>query len=462
VKVSFEITSGEVAAITNGKILSGSTDVNIKTITSDSRELGEDNLFIPIKGENFDGHDFIAPLFDEKKILCSLTMADGFEESAEKNGATLIRCDDTLCALGRLGRFNRMKYSPFIVGVTGTNGKTTTKELIAEVLSVKYKTLKNKKNYNNEIGVPFTLLEMDKSHEAAVIEMGMNHRGEVERLSKMVMPEIGVITSIGAGHLEFLGTVENVARAKSEIVSGMKKDSLLLVNGDTECLNIVHELAVSAELKVLTYGLNQRCNFKPESYKMTQAGVSLVYSGIDFFVPLYGKHNLYNLLAAIAIADLVGISLSEVKERLASFENVAGRSEIIDRGFIVINDTYNSNPLSSLYALESLCEVFPSRRKIAVLADMKELGELAPLYHIKVGEFVAARNFKELLLFGDMAQYYQKGALSAGMKADKIMIFDDKMALALYLREKLTERDVVLVKGSRSMKMEDVVQRLIS
>jgi len=276
------------------------------------------------------------------------------------------------------------------------------------------------------------------------------------------MPEIGVITSIGAGHLEFLGTVENVARAKSEIVSGMKKDSLLLVNGDTECLNIVHELAVSAELKVLTYGLNQRCNFKPESYKMTQAGVSLVYSGIDFSVPLYGKHNLYNLLAAIAIADLVGISLSEVKERLASFENVAGRSEIIDRGFIVINDTYNSNPLSSLYALESLCEVFPSRRKIAVLADMKELGELAPLYHIKVGEFVAARNFKELLLFGDMAQYYQKGALSAGMKADKIMIFDDKMALALYLREKLTERDVVLVKGSRSMKMEDVVQRLIS
>jgi len=201
VKVSFEITSGEVAAITNGKILSGSTDVNIKTITSDSRELGEDNLFIPIKGENFDGHDFIAPLFDEKKILCSLTMADGFEESAEKNGATLIRCDDTLCALGRLGRFNRMKYSPFIVGVTGTNGKTTTKELIAEVLSVKYKTLKNKKNYNNEIGVPFTLLEMDKSHEAAVIEMGMNHRGEIERLSKMVMPEIGVITSIGAGHL---------------------------------------------------------------------------------------------------------------------------------------------------------------------------------------------------------------------------------------------------------------------
>ena len=177
---------------------------------------------------------------------------------------------------------------------------------------------------------------------------------------------------------------------------------------------------------------------------------------------LYGKHNVYNILAALAVAEILNIKISRAADALSGFVNVGGRSEIIDREYTVINDTYNSNPLSSLFALESVCEVFPGRRKIAVLADMKELGESSCVYHVKVGEFAGARKFDLLLLYGEMAEYYEKGALSAGMNSSAVKIFDSKEEIAVYLKEYLKEKDVVLVKGSRSMKMEDVVNRLIA
>ena len=202
-KGTFRTTSGEISEITGGKIVSGGRDVPIETVSSDSRETGDNTLFIPIIGETFDGHDFIDKLSSERKIVCSLTMRDGYEKSAVDSGTVLISCDNTLSALGRIGKFHRDRFKPVTIGVTGTNGKTTTKELIYTVLSSIYKTHRNIKNYNNEIGVPFTLLQLDQSHEAAVIEMGMNHTGEIERLSLMVSPEIGVITNVGAGHLEF-------------------------------------------------------------------------------------------------------------------------------------------------------------------------------------------------------------------------------------------------------------------
>jgi len=462
VKGEFKITSGELARIIGGEIVAGKDDILIETITTDSRELGDKNLFVPIIGEKFDGHSFIEELFATNKILCALTMKDGYEAAAVNNNKVLIKCSDTLEALGKIAKFHRDKFNPVVVGITGTNGKTTTKELVACALSSKFNTLKNIKNYNNEIGVPFTLLQLNSSHEAAVVEMGMNHPGEIERLSNMVSPDLAVITSIGAGHLEFLGTVENVAYAKSEIICGMKKGSTLAINRDTECFHIAEEQALKNGINLVTFGLSDDSILKPDHVKLTVDSINMKYKGIDFSVPLYGKHNVYNLMAAIAVSEILSLDLHLVRDSLCQFENVGGRSEIIDKGFIVINDTYNSNPLSSLFALESLCEVFPDRKKFAVLADMKELGELAPLYHIKVGEFVANRNFKELLLFGEMSDYYEKGALSAGMKPDRILKFDDKLMISDYLLPKLCDRDVVLVKGSRSMKMEDVVLRLIS
>ncbi len=458
----FKTTAGEIAAITGGKIVSGNSDVIIETISTDSRELDVNTLFIPIIGETFDGHNFIDELSVNGKIACSLTMKEGYEKSAADSGTVLIMCDDTLSALGKIGRFHRDKFRPVTFGVTGTNGKTTTKELIYAVLSSVYKTHKNVKNYNNEIGVPFTLLQLDESHEAAVIEMGMNHTGEIERLSLMVQPEIGVITNIGAGHLEFLGSMENVAFAKCEIMKGMKKGSTLIANRDTECFHIIKKLADEKGIKLFTFGLDAGSDLRPDSYKLTAEKTVVVYKKETVTVPLYGKHNVYNILAALAAAEILNIKISRAAEALSSFVNVGGRSEIIDRKYTVINDTYNSNPLSSLFALESVCDVFQGRRKIAVLADMKELGESSCVYHVKVGEFAGARKFDLLLLYGEMAEYYEKGALSAGMNSSSVKIFDSKEEIVLFLKDFLLEDDVVLVKGSRSMKMEDVVNRLIA
>jgi len=458
----FKTTSGEIAAITGGRIVSGNSDVVIETVSTDSRETDEKTLFIPIIGETFDGHDFINELLADGRIVSSLTMKEGYEKSAADSDTALIMCDDSLKALGKIGKFHRERFRPVMIGITGTNGKTTTKELVYAVLSPVYKTHRNVKNYNNEIGVPFTLLQLDRSHEAAVIEMGMNHTGEIERLSQMVQPEIGVITNVGAGHLEFLGSMENVAFAKSEIMKGMKKGSTLIVNRDTECFHIIKQLADQQGIKLFTFGLGADSDLSPDSFKLSADRTVVVYKKENVSVPLYGKHNVYNILAALAVAEIMNIKISIAADALSKFENIGGRSEIIDREYTIINDTYNSNPLSSLFALESVCDVFQGRRKIAVLADMKELGESSCVYHVKVGEFAGSRKFDLLLLYGEMAEYYEKGALNAGLNSSAVMKFDSKEDIAVYLKGYLQEKDVVLVKGSRSMKMEDVVNRLIA
>ena len=461
-KEAFKTTVGEIAKIIGGEILSGNPDTVINTISSDSRDIGENTLFVPIIGEKFDGHDFIDELLSNKKISCSVTMKKGYEKSALNSQTALILCNDTMSALGTIGKSHRDKFKPVTVGVTGTNGKTTTKELIYLALSSKYKTLKNIKNYNNEIGVPFTLLKLDESYTAAVIEMGMNHKGEIERLSAMTSPDIGVITNIGPGHLEFLGSIENVAFAKSEIVKGMKPGSTLIANRDTECFHIIKEIAAEHKMKLFTFGLNAEADLYPESYKLSAAKTEVTYSGRLISIQLYGKHNVYNILAALAVAKILDLNLAYVSDAISHFTNVGSRSEIIDKEFTVIDDTYNSNPLSSLFALESLCDVFPKNRKIVVLADMKELGEASAAYHIKVGEFAGEKKFDYLIFYGEMAEYYEKGALSAGADRGSVKVFDSKDNIVIFLKTYLKENDIVLIKGSRSMKMEDVVSKLIA
>lgn len=459
-KVRFKTDAAGIIKMTGGSLLTGSPHTVIETITTDSRDLDSNNFFIPIKGEKFDGHDFLEDLIVNRKISCAITEDESFASAAEKSGVTLIKCADTLGALGKIGKHHRDSLSPLMVGITGTNGKTTTKELVYAVLSAKFKTHKNIKNYNNEIGVPFALLEMHKDHEAAVIEMGMNHSGEIERLSMMVQPHIGIITNIGAGHLEFLESVEGVAYAKSEILKGMKKGSTLIVNRETECFHIVSGLCEEAGIKMVTFGLNPDADIFPDSYKPGIDTMEIVYKNTVVKVPLYGRHNAYNIMAAIALAESTGVSIEDVANAISRFENIGGRSEILNRGYYIINDTYNSNPLSSLFAIDSMCEVFQDNRKIAVLSDMKELGESAGLYHVKIGEIVAARNFDLILLFGDMSSLYEKGALQMGFPEEKIKTFDSKEELADFLKAGLNPGDAVLVKGSRSMKMEDVVNRL--
>lgn len=458
--VDYATTVGRIAEASRGRITSGDPATAIRTITTDSREIGPQSLFIPLVGEKFDGHDFIRPLSETSRIRSYLTMRSGYTEDAARRGIAEIICEDTLRALGSIAARHRDEIDPELVGITGTNGKTTTKELVYAVLSSRWNCLKNVKNYNNEIGVPMTLLALNGEHDMAVIEMGMNHPGEIERLSRIAKPDLAVITNAGAGHLEFLGSVENVARAKAEIMDGMKPGSKLLVNRDTECLDIIMEKARAMDLVVKSFGLSEKADIRPDAYRLYRDSLTVTFRDTEIMVPLYGIHNVYNVMAAIAVGSEYGLDAAAVSDSLGGFVNVDGRSQIIDRGFILINDSYNANPLSLVCALRSTGEIFPERRKIAVLSDMKELGEAAGRYHGEGGGAVHENGFDMLLVWGDMAADYADGARRAGMDGDRIRVFDSKEEMSRYLKGIADDNDVILIKGSRSMKMEDVVRAM--
>jgi len=456
--VDHTTTVWTIAQTSRGTVTSGDPATVIDTITTDSRELGKNNLFIPLIGEKYDGHNFIKPLTENRRIRSFLTMREGYTDIAAMNNISEIQCADTMEALGLIAASHRDRVDPEVIGITGTNGKTTTKELVYAILSSRHKCLKNQKNYNNEIGVPITLLGLQSWHEIAVVEMGMNHRGELERLSRIARPDIALITNVGEGHLEFLGSMENVALAKSEIMHGMKPGSKLLVNRDMNCLDIIMWRARRLGLSVKTFGLSNAADIYPDSYGLFRNKTTVVFNGVEISTALYGIHNVYNIIAALAVAREYGVDPEAAGASLAGFESMEGRSQIIDRGYVIIDDSYNSNPLSLTYALRSVREIFPGQRKIAVLSDMKELGDFAESYHTECGRAVAENKFDMLLVWGDCAKYFALGAGSAGLNNDNIKLFNTKGELSSFLADAIDENDVILIKGSRSMKMEDVVR----
>ncbi|MBN2077910.1 MAG: UDP-N-acetylmuramoyl-tripeptide--D-alanyl-D-alanine ligase [Spirochaetes bacterium] len=455
--MGIETTVGWAAEACRGRLAVGDPSVAIDTVTTDSRELGERNLFVPIVGGKFDGHDYIRDLADNGRLRGYLTMRDGDAGIAERYGIAEIRCDDTLSALGAMAARRREEVDPEVIALTGTNGKTTTKELLFALLNARKRCIRNVKNYNNEIGLPCTLLALKPEHEVAVVEMGMNHPGEIGRLSRIARPDLALITNVGEGHLEFLGSVENVARAKAEIVSGMEPGSVIFLNREMRCFDLVEKLAREAGLAVETYGLSRDALIRPDSYRMEDGCVAVTFGGTEVAAPLFGMHNVYNLVAAAAVAMRYGMTPGEMRDALSGFVNPGGRGRVIRGSFTVIDDSYNANPLSVTSALGSIRELFPERRKIAVLADMKELGESSPSHHEACGRVAAENGFAMLLAWGEMAGHYAEGAAEGGMESGGIRCFETKEDLARFLAGSLRPGDVVLVKGSRSMKMEEVV-----
>ena len=450
-------TVGEIVSAVGGKLIKGNPEMSVSSVTTDSRMSDMDDLFIPLKGEKFDGHHFIKDILSEKRMKGFLySSSNSIPEIPDDCFA--IEVKDTLHALGRLSSFHRNRVQAEVIGITGTNGKTTTKELIAQIFSQKYKTLKSEKNYNNEVGVPFTLFRLSKEDRYAVIEMGMNHSGEISRLSSYAQPDSALITNAGEGHLEFLGTVENVAKAKSEIMEPMKKGSFIFLNKDSEALNVMESRAQSAGLKVISFGL-KNADISPENFKLSADRIDYTLMGKKYSAPLYGIHNLYNLLASSALSLYYGITSEQINEAFASFENVGKRSEISDSIYTVINDTYNSNPLSLRSALNSIGMIYKDRRKIVVISDMKELGDKSEFYHRAACHDAVSSGFEYLLTYGEYSEYmYKEAVVSGGIKAEH---FDSKEDLLASLYKLLKKDDVVLVKGSRSMKMEEVAEKII-
>lgn len=450
------MTLSEIINITRGEprnIPSG--EISVYNICTDTRGDVGASLFVALRGESFDGHDFITDAY-EKGAVCALS------EKEIKTDKPFIIVKNTLKAYGEIAAAYKSKFKTLTVAITGSVGKTTTKEAVCAVLGTKYKVCKTRDNHNNEIGLPETLLSLDASHQIAVVEMGMAAPGEISALSKIASPDISIITNIGTSHIEFLGSRENILRAKMEITDGMKEDGILLVSGDDKYLRFVK--------KTSTYrffvGIDDaRSDFRAVNIGSSAGGMTFDFSYRgevlrDLFIPALGKHSVLAAAFAAACGMICGLSESEIRAGLASY--VPLRQNITEKnGVKIIDDCYNASPESMRASIDVLkyINMNERRRAVAVLGEMKELGAIAPELHRSVGEY-AAQNVDELLLFGEgeNIEKLKEGFESRGKRA--ALLGDDVDAAEKILLSKIKKGDAVLIKASRAVRLERLSEKL--
>lgn len=418
----------------------------------DSREKAKGVVFWPIKGTRFDAHKFV-PQMEKDGALMSVVNKESVEENTIKMYAPV---DDTTKALLKLAKGYQRLFKVKKVAITGSNGKTTTKEMVKAVLSAKYNTHATQGNFNNHIGVPMTLFQLKHSHEAAVVEMGTSGPDEIRPLSLAVEPDVAVITNIGASHLERLGDLDGVFREKITIKEGLKAGGTLIVNADDPRLCKVRK---TRNMNVVTFGV-KRGIIKPEKLTWNENACADFYIGRTHFVlNVPGTHNLYNSLAAIAVGDAFRVPRTTIARALGNFRATNMRMEIRKAaGFKIVSDCYNANPSSTRMALQTIGHMDIRGSRIAVLGDMLELGKASKDLHKEIGALVPEMNFDLLLAVGKDAQEFVKGARAAGMA--QTYHFDSVQEVIEFLGDVVSEGDVVLVKGSRGMHMEQVVDAL--
>lgn len=428
-------------------------DKEISDISSDTRTIKENSVFIALKGANFDGHDFAVQAM-ELGAAAVVT-----ERPVE--GAKCIIVDSTAKALLDVASYYRSRFDIPLVGVTGSVGKTTTKDMIACVLSAKFKTLKTEANHNNEVGMPKTLLELDSTHEAAVIEMGMNHKGEISRMSMSCKPTVCVITNIGVSHIENLGSQEGILKAKLEILDGASNDAPLILNRDDKLLS---KAEIYGGRKVIYYSVSKKdCDVYAANIISSNGGVEfdIHYNGdtVKARINCLGEHNVKNALAAFCVGITVGMDTESIIKGLASFEPQGMRQNVKNEdGMTYILDCYNAAPDSMKASLSILSQAETQGRRWCVLGDMLELGKGAAKYHRTVGEYVKASKADVLLCFGENSVNYIEGAVDKGFDRENTKHFDSREDMAKYLNDNIKKGDAVLFKGSRGMKLEEVYE----
>lgn len=456
----------ELLTATKGKLLKGKEELECQGISTDSRKLKKGELFVALKGERFDGHDFIPQAI--KKGAAGVVVKRGFpilEINTPPKDFFIIQVKDCLKALGDLAHFLRKKSDVKVIAITGSNGKTTTKEMTALVLKEHFEhVLKSEGNMNNLIGLPLSLLHLTPETKVAVLEMGMNHPGEIRRLAEIACPDIGLITNIGPAHLEGLGSLPNIQKAKGELFKMLKGDNFALVNYDDP---LIKEIAQDCKAKRITFGLHKGAEVSGKDIRFFKDGsvnFKLITSTDEVVIKLkaYGIHHVYNALAAAATGIVLGVKLSEISRGLSRFSPLKGRSQIIElnNGIMLIDETYNANPVSMEIALKTLNALKGKGRGVAVLGDMLELGIASKFYHKKIGRVAAKTGTDYLVLLGEFAPLVAQGASASGFTAERIFIGKDCKEIAFYLKCLLNKGDWVLIKGSRGMQMERVIEYL--
>lgn len=452
-------TVEELIEAAKGCLINGSASAQVGSISIDSRTLSEAQVYIAIQGKRFDGHAFVEDAL-HRKASCLIVsqephLTNGF------SAVPTILVNDTTEALASIARFHRRRLGLPIVAVTGSCGKTTTKDLIAHLLSHSKRVFKSPGSQNNHIGVPMALLQLTNDHEVAVIELGSNHHGEIAHLASIVEPNIALITNVGPAHLEFFGSISEVLREKLSLLSALPPDGSAILPGDQldVCLEAVSRLHPS--VRVVTFGTSERCDIQgTDIQRRDQAmAVRLRDQMGQWLVPLVGYHNVENALAAIACSWALGVPLSDTKDRLSSFPPIPLRSEVIQhKGITILNDCYNANPLSFARALETLRDLKVNRR-IAVVGDMMELGDYTESSHQAIGQLAAQYEIDVIIAFGEYADHVADGV--SQVRKDSVMLCRTNKQLRELLAATIREGDGILIKGSRSLRLEDITHWLV-
>ena len=451
-----KMTIAEIISATNGRLLSGNTAGEVNSVCIDSRKMVKGSLFIPIIGESFDGHDFIKEAFDNGAVVslvqmehCKFDMLPG----------ALIEVDSTLDAFQNLAKYYRNKFKIPVIGVSGSVGKTTTKEMIAAALGKTLNVLKTEGNYNGQIGLPLTVFRLDSTYDVAVFEMGISKIGEMDRLADIANVDFGVITNVGLSHIENFIDINTTCSEKMKLIK--KENGVLFLNGDSPALLKNSKML---DKKVIYFGINGSYDYKCEDVCFGKGEMKFTLITKSFkenmVIPCLGMHNVYNALASIAVASELGLHFEDIKKGLSEFKNVGMRQQISDMGeIILIDDSYNASPDSVKSSVKILKNIDAPGKNILVIADMLELGDMSKEIHFDTGRYIALEGIDLLVTVGEYAKYLSEGAKSINTALQAIHCTDN-LEVFEKLKEFLRKGDKVLVKGSRGMHTDEICKML--
>ncbi|WP_077620335.1 UDP-N-acetylmuramoyl-tripeptide--D-alanyl-D-alanine ligase [Bacillus sinesaloumensis] len=448
-------TLAQICQMAKGeKLDSQFQDILIEGVSIDTRTISPGNLYIPIIGETFNGHRFIEAAIENG----AAAVLWGSNQPNPPEQLPVIYVKDTLEALQTLAKSYRDELAIKVVGITGSNGKTTTKDMVTSILSTTMKVQKTEGNFNNHIGLPLTILRLKEDTEVAVLEMGMSAFGEIEFLTLLGRPDVAVITNIGESHMLDLGSREGIAKAKLEIVEGLSNDGLLVYHGDEPLLT---ERVRSMDIQTITFGESEQNDFYPLRIKQENEGTYFTINKLEdkeFYAPVLGKHNVNNGMAAMAVARHLGLSWDHIEAGLKQIKITNMRLELIEgiNGTKLINDAYNASPLSMKAAISLVHDLDASGKKLVVLGDMLELGDKEKDYHEEVGRFIQPDKVDYVFTFGVLGEHIANGAKQY-FSPDRVFAYQDKEQLIDAVRKLLSKGDILLVKGSRGMKLEEVI-----
>lgn len=444
--------AGEILKAAQGRLLNGSSGTPIRGFSIDSRTLKKGELFIAIKGNRFDGHDFLRDAFNKGAAGIAISRDASF---APRPSSFVIKVKDTTKALGDIARYKRMRSRATVIAVTGSTGKTTTKDMISSILKKRGSVLSTKGTENNHIGVPLTLLRL-RDERFCVLELGMNHFGEIGYLANIALPDMGIITNIGPCHLQGIGDIEGVFRAKTELLRHMDKGNYLILNGDDTYLSRIN----SKSLHILTFGTREGNDTTAEAVTLGQGCCRFKVNGkYEVRLNLLGEHNVYNALAAITAAGLLKVSRQTIRNALAEFKPPSGRLEVKKAaGVRIIDDSYNSNPLSLKSALLALKNYKTDGRKILVNGDMLELGGMSAYFHESIADIIEESGVDMLITVGRRSRSTYRAAKARGFAKGSLHHFAKPRDAGHFLKKITGKGDVILIKGSRSIMMEEAVR----